>query len=754
MVCDEMSGAFTNWQPVSPPNNFEVFNFNSATLSENTLNITDFQFDYRADIKTVYTQLDSGASNFNPYRVVFGPKEISANFTSDSTNLKLSYTGELYSLSISCKNASQTISENYSISGFINRKNFSVSESNISQTSYSITQSHLGQTPKIDSLDISTYPTNNYIEIYSPNNTTNGFLNEINNDSLINRVILGDRELRFDISRGVSFDTLTSYIDNNSVNGKLQVQSTNGIITYPSPLTLNFPQTVVSGFYPRSGNFGDVITISGSNFNRIDAVLFNGMNSNFKVSINNTGSLHTLQAAIPQNAVVGKITVLSTLRNRSGVSNDVFYPQGLIYGFNPITGIWGNTITISGLNFSGVSGLFFNNIPSPSFKVLTNNLITGQVPLTGAGYTKGYVTLSGINGITQSYNYYKPHFPVSGISTISGTIAEDMALYCNVVDTGFLCPTGGGYKVSFGNTVKGVFYKSGSNTLTGLIPSGYFDGQRIFLYEPDGVTTYIPYTGRIQQVGPAPFVGVSIPRSVERLAMMDFQINGNYFKDFFGLGWYVSIQGSGFTGYYNRPQFENNSFYNSINLTGVVITGGTGFYSVIVRNFVGTGMFTGLVVTEAINRARTDAVITKNSTSTYSPLNAVNGIYNSNTDYYATNATNTNRGVWWKASFNNLYDIREVKLYLDNLPSTINIGGVQRNKQITGYVEFLDAGNSPLYGYNTGILLSGYHLRRYNNPITGVKHIIIYNTGSSDLRTMAFNEVEVFGSPKRTHGFI
>ncbi len=747
IVCDEISGLFNNINPSSPPINVQIFNFNEATLSDNNLNITDFQFNYRADIKPVYVQTESG-NNINPYRIVFGPKEISVNFISDSQDLILPYTGQLYNLSLTCKNSAQTISEIYSVSGFINKKDFTISENDISQTSYSITQSHLNQTPIINTVDTSVYPTNNYILINSLNKTTNGFLSEINNNSLIERVILGDRDLKFNISRDISNDILTGYIDNLTVNGNLQLQTSEGIITYPTPISLNFPQTFVSGFNPLSGNFGNTITITGTNFNRIDTVLFNGVKANFKISINNTGNTHILTAAVPLNAEVGPITVLSTLRNKSGISNNVFYPQASIYGFNPVTGLWGETVTISGSNFSGISGLFFNGVRSPSFKVLNNNLITGQIPLTGAGYTKGLITISGINGIASSYNFYKPYFPITGISAISGTIANDMAIYCKVVDTGFLCPFNGGFKVSFG-VVATAFYKSGDYALTGLIPSGYFDGQKIFIYEPDGVTQYTPFTGGIKQIGPPPIISGVTPNNLQLLKTVNLSLDGYFFKDFFGLPWYASLRGSGFTGNYDLNTIQTNSFGTQLTISDVNVTGGTGYYNLVVRNFAGSGIFTGIKVGKPINIANTLGTASHSPTNpvNYPPGNAIN---NNFSDYSATNAYRNERGAWWKVTFPTIQDIRKVKLTVD-LPDKINFNfpnNVSLNSNLQGYVEYYDLGLNPIYGFNSGVDLFSYELNRISNPITGIKEVRIYGTGHSSSTignyTLALNEVEIY----------
>ena len=748
VICDELSGNFTPNSSLVTNNNITPFNFNDCTF--NTFNnysaftidnIIGYNWNYRAEILPVYFQKESGLNFINPDRIHISKKEISAEIISDNVNIKLPYSGERFALELVTRHPSQSISEAFGISGVISKKDFSVSDSNLTQSSYTITQNHLNQSPRIDSLDVSTYPSNNYILIYSPNNTTNGFLSEINNLSLIDKVYFGDTDLKFNISRGVSFDTITGYISDNVVNGNLLLQSTNGIVNYSTPLTLNYPNISVSGFTPNSGNFGDLITISGANFNRIDAVYFNGLKSNFSVSINNTGEIDILKAVVPQNSEIGFITIQSILKNRSGISNQLFYPQSLIYGFNPVTGIWGNTITVSGLNFSGVNGLFFNNIPSPSFKVIDNKHITGQVPLTGAGYTKGLITLSGINGISKSYSLYKPHFPVTGLSAISGTSAEDMVIYCLAVDTGFLYPLSGGYKVSFG-LQDTVFYKSGGFNLTGLIPGGYFNGQKVFLYEPDGVTKYLPYSGAIQQVGPPPIINSFNPLEFELLKLTNLTLNGLFFKDFFGLDKYITISGRGYTGNFTTTDFTKNNLNTSLTLTGLLITGATGYYNIYIQNFVGGTTVTGLKIIKPINIAQAYGTVSQSPNSLLYP--AARAVDGNLTTYSATMGHQVDRGAYWKIIFNTIYNIRKVNITQSNMPNDIRIGGYTIPLLRTGYVEFYDLGGNCLYGYNTGVSVTGYSLQKYSNPITGILEMRIYATGANETSsTIGFSNVEV-----------
>ena len=1017
LIAEPISGSMSRFlrnRPEIPQNT--IWNFNDSIFSgaNSDLNIINYQWTFENEIKPIYYQKDSDLFDISPDRIYFGPKRISVSLTSDSNDLLLPHTGQPIQLNLVCRNPNQNIIEEYPISGQLNRKNFDVSTEDFSKTSYSISQAHVNEQPKISFVNTGSYPASgNFIYIHSLNTNENGFLSNINNINFIERVIIGDDGINFNVFRENDYDIISGIIDEQTINGTLQLQTTKGIITHSPDLILNFPQIGISGFNKISGNFGDLITISGSNFYRIDNVLFDGLSSNFNVSINNTGSIHTLQAVVPQNATVGPITVQSTLRNRSGISNLIFYPQSVIDSFNPVTGVWGGTVTVSGLNFSGVEGLFFNGIPSPSFKVLSNYQITGQIPLTGAGYTKGYVSVSGINGISRSLSFYKPQFPITGLSAISGTSSEDMAIYCLNMDTGFLkeslpqyigenlmayyrfnnnandsfnsnhgtatnilysggivdnaacfngnyysnisninipqsnifntknvtisawiypSPTfdntntqvpftfhgtvlswtngsyrlgfwngnlqflnningsidnlevwagnylqtgkwhhiaatydgstkkiyisgkqivqknyfenmalgdsqlnigsnGGSfsykgkidevglwnkalnpteilniyqnsgydyvkrpeisYKIAFGD-VNTAFSRSGtSNVLTGFIPEGYFDGKRIFLYEPDGVTRYLPYSGAIRQVGPAPKVDNIIGASVATYNSNDiltsptpiltkyesdyFTLNGKNLKDFFGLPWYVMLSGTVGTTNVMYPEIirTNNTNYDKLLVTGI-LTGSTGYYNMTIRNFVGSQTLTGIKLENSSNLASTHATVINTSSGPLSTLtvlapyevSAGNAIDDNLDSYSATRGWNyypVDREMFWLSSFKSNIDIYEMRIKIKSTPDRRDVAGTIYYKVYNCYIEpllqgvtFSQTKGSPLtynssycpYNYNTGHNFSNDndYIVTFKNPLTGINKLLIINSGAPGYPgNLMINDVKVYG---------
>jgi len=551
IVTDGITGSLGTITPSHYPDNTAFWNYNDASFSDNSLNIVGYDWRFESQVDPIYYQKETGLSTINPDRVAIGQKEISVNITSDSQDLNLEFTGSQYNIDFTCRHPSQDITETYSCSGFINRKDFSVSD-NIHQTTYSIKQSHLNEFPKIATVDTSQYPAQNYIVISSqvyPNNfstRTNGF-------PIVEKVVLGDRTLKFSMSvNPLSNDVILATIPNDAINGYLTVHTTKGIVQYPTPLTLNFSGITISGFYPITGAEHGLVSITGKNFYRISDVKFGNKSCVFNVA-ETTGNYHRINAYVPHDTSIAQISVHSFLRNNSGFSTGNFYPTMDILSFTP-TGTWSGICQISGKNFTGITNVYFNGVRSPNFTVNNNEHITARTPITGAGYAKGYVSISGVQGMdVYSKTIYQPILKITGISLISGRPDNDIKL-SGIFDSGYLCfdSVSGGYKVAFGDTYS-IFYRSGNINdfvLTGYVPLASFTSAAPAMVEPDGVTKYDKFTGNFIQIA-KPIVnsinGMATRPTLPIYYRSDIVIQGENFNFLFGNPYVVLISGNGFT---------------------------------------------------------------------------------------------------------------------------------------------------------------------------------------------------------------
>lgn len=762
IICNEISGAFSSSNPSSIPNNLQVWNFNDCTISNsyNIENITNYSWNYRATIEPIYYQSETGRFFINPDRVVFSEKEITCDITSDDTNLPLRFTGDNFFSTLTCYNPNKNISQEYSVSGRISKKDFSISTDDLSQSVYSVTQNHLNSEPKIDSVTTSSYPTQNYITVQSPN-LTNGYFSDNNNFNLVEKVILGDRELQYSITRGASVDTITGYIPVDAINGNLSIHTSKGLIIYPSQINLNFSGITISGFYPETGVPHDTILISGSNFHRVTNVLFNNIPANFNV-YDTTGNFHKLIANVPDNTTIGKINVISSLRNVSGLSTGSFYPVPQITGFTP-TGTWSGTCIIAGKNFSGISNVYFNNIKSPSFTVNNNSRITATIPGTGAGYTKGYIKLSGFKGLEAlSKTIYQPIVRITGINLISGGIEEDIAI-SGIFDPDFLYSDNGGHRLSFGNEYS-IFYRQNNFTLTGLIPTGSFGFAKPALFEPDGVGKYPPFTGNFFQIS-APiieslgeYIAYSPPQPyffpINQFQRKDMVLYGKNFNYLFGFPFYVYASGGGEL--YPFPEIQRNSAGTQLIVKNVRITGAGNAgnsYRIYVRNAGGTstdffyvsptGFPEGLERLGTVSRSRT---LTNSSTEQGF---SVDDNYTTNSFVYpfGTPSYFGDLSGWWNITFSQPVDFGAIDIYrnpiYDNYaPNFVPTPPGNPVVADTGMLQcFNNDGNSI---FLTGISYTSRTVYHNSQIITGVKRLKLFRYADTPPVYLAFTEISIW----------
>ena len=674
-----------------------------------------------------------------------------------------------YNFLIKVSNYPPTLCE---ISGKINKKTFSAGVNEFGAASYSVTQTHLNNPPKIESVDISTYPNNNYILINS-HGPIEGFHTNYHNYSIVEKVILGDSELKFTTDRKIPYDTITGYITNDSINGSLQIHTSKGLLIYPSGINLNFSGIGVSGFYPETGNYHDTILISGTNFYRITQVLFNNISTNFQIKQNTgIGGFHEIIASVPDDATIGKIAVISSLKNRSGISTGNFYPIIEITGLTP-TGIWSGTCLIDGKNFSGITNVYFNKIKSPSFTVNSTIRVTATLPGTGQGFTKGNIRMSGFQGMVgDSYSIYHPIVPIYGLSTISGTSSEDMAVY-TIFDKDYLHNFSGdgytGYKFAIGRST-GILFRldESPTTLTGLIPTGRFNNQYLYLYEPDGVTRYPPYPTAFAQVGPPPIITDFYPKTVKLFDNFTLNLEGENFKDFFSLPYYSLLSGvrqgqfnpaEEKTGIYTYSTIYPNDIGTKVQIPNVSITGVTGYYDIYLFNYAGTGSITGFKVEAPVDVANLYGMATQSS-NWENDFNAVakyaidnNLDSRSSTDYFRnTDVIDIGQDIngWWSCSMgatNQTVNIRAISIYQSpNLSDIVQLTEPPRTVYLatTGLLQIFDINLINIY--ESGVDWNDSTFDFSATPIEGAKILKLSVNAPDEFTRLAFNDIKVLGT--------
>lgn len=140
-----------------------------------------------------------------------------------------------------------------------------------------------------------------------------------------------------------------------------------------------------------------------------------------------------------------------------------YYPAPTIASFLPTIATTGNTITITGTNFTGATAVSFGGVPASSFTVVNSTTITAVVGLGASG------SVSVTRGGTASLAGFTFTAPPTGatVSSFAPTSAGETGVV-TISGTNFLTATA----VSFGGTAAASFTIVDDNTITAVVGSG------------------------------------------------------------------------------------------------------------------------------------------------------------------------------------------------------------------------------------------------------------------------------------------
>lgn len=215
----------------------------------------------------------------------------------------------------------------------------------------------------------------------------------------------------------VSDTTLTADVPGGAPSGPIYVTNGAGIgasATSFTPTSNGLP--TVSAFSPTSGPAGTTVTVTGNNFTGTTGVTLNGVPAGFFRGASDT----QLTVVVPGGEVNGPISVTNT--SGSGASGNTFTGQPQVNSFTPSSGSVGTSVTVTGINFTGVTQVTFNGAPAASFQVMADTQLTAVVP-SGATVGPIFVTSAGGTGGSQQQFSENSTAPptVSSFTPTSGT---------------------------------------------------------------------------------------------------------------------------------------------------------------------------------------------------------------------------------------------------------------------------------------------------------------------------------------------
>jgi IPT/TIG domain/Secretion system C-terminal sorting domain len=176
-------------------------------------------------------------------------------------------------------------------------------------------------------------------------------------------------------------DSLLTAVTGSGSSGYVDVATAGGMASQPGFLFV-YPIPVVTSFSPDSGATGAIVTIHGSNFINVDAVLFGGYGASSFTVVSDT-----LITAVVGGGSSGPVLVQATHGNGSlpGFTYLQSAADMVITSFSPDSAGTGQTVTIHGSHFTGVDTAAFGGDGVYSLTVVSDTLITAVVGVGGSG---------------------------------------------------------------------------------------------------------------------------------------------------------------------------------------------------------------------------------------------------------------------------------------------------------------------------------------------------------------------------------
>lgn len=207
---------------------------------------------------------------------------------------------------------------------------------------------------------------------------------------------------------------LNVFVDENTKNGSITLTNIAGSVTSAGSFTLIPPPTITS-VIPLTATKGDVVTITGTNFNGPRNVTFGG------ASVQTTYvSSTTVTAIIGRQGASGKVSVTFDGGTAEFPGFTYIPPVPKITAISPPSARPGDVVDISGENLENVTAVSFGGVPAASFRFESfyDNTISAVVR---QGAT-GSVSVTTPGGVSTKAGF--TFIPVPFIESFSPTTAK------------------------------------------------------------------------------------------------------------------------------------------------------------------------------------------------------------------------------------------------------------------------------------------------------------------------------------------
>lgn len=294
----------------------------------------------------------------------------------------------------------------------------------------------------------------------------------------------------------VNATTITFAIPVGATTNNINVVNPAGSAASGTALTV-YPAPTVSSYAPSSGPVGTAVTITGNNFNSVTGVNFNGVAASYTVT-----TATTITTTVPAGATTGTVTVVNGSGTGTGPSFTVqLLPS--ITNLSPSAGGPGTVVTLTGTNFTGVTGVQLNGVAVASFVVVNSTTITAVVAVANTSGVFTVITSVGSGSSAGSFTVY-PILTVSSFTSVSG--GPYSKIYVTGTGTAVLGATVQVFDSVIVNT--GGTFDFNSNSLTGTGTFTANAGSNIRVGSTAGISVS-GIAGNIQMSGARSFSGAA-----------------------------------------------------------------------------------------------------------------------------------------------------------------------------------------------------------------------------------------------------
>jgi hypothetical protein len=321
------------------------------------------------------------------------------------------------------------------------------------------------------------------------------------------------------------------------------------------------PLPTITSFSPQQASVGDIVTIIGTNLNGATSVSFGG-----RAAASFLVSSPTQIVARVSNGTSGTITV-QTPGGRATAPNFVFIPAPpAIMSFSPDSAGAGQTITLRGRDFSGITAVRFTagatTLAAQSFSITNDSTMTTRVPALGGSRISATVTVQSPNGAgSREGLQFIPAPTITSFTPASATAGTTVVL----TGTNFSAATA----VRFGGTNARSFVVNSDTQITAVVGTGASGA--VSAVTAGGTASRDGFTFLVEQVViPAPVITSFTPQ--EAPANATVTITGTNFT---GSGL------SGITGVlFGGVAAQSYTVLSPTTITAVVGTGASGAITV------------------------------------------------------------------------------------------------------------------------------------------------------------------------------